>query len=117
MNWSYGIEQPDIFNKNIILGQQVATINCFISKTDEGYKWKSYTLPPNTLDYDSIVSMIILDEYPCCKMQSVINNYLVGKEDPTILKEFNTMQDFRAKAKTEAKTILAYVESNNLWYR
>lgn len=117
MNWNYGVEQPSIFVKNIVLGQQVATINCFISKTDDGYKWKSYTLPPDILDYDSITNTLISDEYPCDKMQSVINNYLVSKEDPTILKEFNTMQDFRAKSKSEAKAILDYVESNNLWYK
>ena len=117
MNWNYGVEQPSIFIKNIILGQQVATVNCLISKTDDGYKWKSYTLPPNVLDYDSIANAIISDEYPTDKMQSLINNYLIGKEDPVILKEFNTMQDFRAKAKAEAKAILEYVELNNLWYR
>ena len=117
MNWYHGIKQPNIFSKNIILGQQVATINYLITKTNDGYKWKSYTLPPNVLDYDSIANAIISDEYPTDKMQSVINNYLIGKEDPVILKEFNTMQDFRAKAKVEAKAIMNYVETNNLWYR
>ena len=116
-DWNYGVEQPNIFIKNIILGIQVAIVNCFITKTDNGYKWKSYTLPPNVLDYDSIANAIISDEYPTDKMQSVINNYLIGKEDPVILKEFNTMQDFRAKAKVEAKAIMDYVETNNLWYR
>ena len=117
MEWNYGAKQPNIFTKDVVLGQQVATVNCFISKTDDGYKWKSYTLPPNVLDYDSIANAIISDEYPTDKMQSVINNYLIGKEDPVILKEFNTMQDFRAKAKAEAKAVLEYVELNNLWYR
>lgn len=117
MNWNYGAEQPNIFIRNIVLGQQVATINYFISKSGDRYKWVSYTLPPNTLDYDSIVNAIISTEYPVDKMLSVISNYLIGKEDPIILKEFNTMQDFRTKAKAEAKAILDYVELNNLWYK
>lgn len=117
MKWDYGEKQPSIFNKNIVLGQQVATINCFISKTEDGYKWKSYTLPPNVLDYDYIVGTLISDEYPCSKMQAIINNYLINKENQIVLEEFNTMQDFRAKAKSEAKAILEYVNSNNLWYR
>lgn len=115
MNWNYGIQQPDIFTKYTILGQQIATINCFISKVDDKYKWKSYTLPPSILDYDSIVNIIISAEYSNDKMQAIVNNYLFDKEDPIIKEEFNTMQEFRKRAKEEVKAILAYVEANNLW--
>ena len=117
MNWNYGTEQPDIFSKNIKLGQQIATINCFISQTEDGFKWSSYTLPPNVLDYDSINNVIISSEYPSDRMQAIINNYLLDPTDTTIKQEFDDMQAFRTKAKAEAHTILDYIDDNNLWAR
>ena len=48
-------------------------------------------------------------------MQAIVNNYLFDKEDPIIKEEFNTMQEFRKRAKEEAKAVLTYVQANNLW--
>ena len=41
-------------------------------------------------------------------MQAVINNYLLDPEDEAVVKEFNTMQAWRKKAKEIAKEALDY---------
>lgn len=118
MNWNIVKEQeqlPIIFSKRIELGQQIATFSVSEKQDNGTYKYQTYTLKPEVLDYDSIVNAIISKEYTNDKMQAIINNYLLDSSNEDTTKEFNDMQAFRKKAKDWAKDLLKYVKDNNLW--
>lgn len=62
------------------------------------------TLPIGVLDYGSIVSAFINNEYPYDRMQAIINNHLLwGESNGT---EYEAMQKYRKKSKDLAKEIV-----------
>lgn len=59
---------------------------------------------------DKIADTIIQSAYPVDKMQALINNYNLGKEDEDYdkhLAEYDEMQQFRKLAKQVAKDVIA----------
>lgn len=89
-------------------GQKIHTIkNINVKELDDGtFEWDSVELPPAKFDYDTIVNALITLYYPNDKMQAVINNYLMDKENKNIVAEFNDMQLWRVEAKEIAMALL-----------
>nr|AIF26681.1 hypothetical protein [uncultured bacterium fosmid pJB83B9] len=58
------------------------------------------------LFYGDLVSAIIRSRYSDDSMQAIINNHLLGDEDPEHLHAYQEMQDWRVTAKAQAKLIL-----------
>lgn len=63
------------------------------------------------LERSRIIDAIISAEYPNDVMQAVVNNYLANQKDAERKEEFNTMQEWRAKAKQVADEVLAFMAS------
>jgi hypothetical protein len=55
--------------------------------------------------YDNIINTLINIVYPQDKMQAIINNYLLDKEENHVV-EFNEMQNYRKHCKDIAKDVL-----------
>lgn len=58
--------------------------------------------------YDNIINTLINIVYPQDKMQAIINNYLLDKEEKHIV-EFNEMQNYRKQCKDIAKSVLTKI--------
>lgn len=62
------------------------------------------------MTYDYIVSNLIKLKYSDDKMQAIINNYLLDSTtDENVVKEFQTMQEWRKLSKVIAKDILSRI--------
>ena len=89
---------------------------------DYKYKWKRVTLPISIWNYSAIVAAIINAAYPADDMQAINNNYLRTLDGSELsiekkaeyISEHNTMNAYRDHAKTVARELLDYAETNNL---
>ena len=61
-------------------------------------------------DYPMLVSAIIRDRYSVDDVEAITQNYLAD-ESAEHVREFNTLQDWRALAKSEAKNIIEYSQN------
>ena len=59
-----------------------------------------------------IIDAIVSAAYPNDVMQAVINNYLLEPDNPERIEQFNTMQAWRAEAKSVATEVLSVIDSN-----
>lgn len=84
----------------------IINFNIELDEENHYYTWESVKLPHGEFDYESIVNAMISYKYPTDKMQAIINNYLLDKNDPNSIKEFNDMQAWRKYSKEYAKDIL-----------
>lgn len=58
--------------------------------------------------YDNIINTLVNIVYPQDKMQAIINNYLLDKDEKHIV-EFNEMQNYRKQCKDIAKSLLTKI--------
>lgn len=63
------------------------------------------------LFYGDLVSAIIRSHYSDDSMQAIINNHLLGDEEPEHLQAYREMQDWRVTAKAQAKLILNVLDN------
>ena len=98
-------EMPKAVSYTKHLGMRVLTINYGVEKVDEPdemngkYRYASVTLPAGVMDYRTIVSAIVNNEYSNDEMQAVINNYMLDPDDEEVRNEWDMMQAVRAYAK------------------
>lgn len=72
----------------------------------ENFKIYELSIKHGFYNYPCLVNQLISMRYPNDVMQAIINNYLLDKDDPAILAEFNEMQEWRKDCKTFAKVLL-----------
>lgn len=107
-----------------------------VSGSEEGYKYSYYSVsvPMTHWNYSGIVNAIVTAEYPAEMMQAIMNNYhqetdlaklidllrttqnfnklrsamndWLSSRDQDIVKEYETMQEWRKMAKDTAREIL-----------
>lgn len=71
---------------------------------------KAYCVRLNQpLTRSRIVDAIVSAAYPNDVMQAVVNNYLASPDDEESLASFNTMQEWRKKAKAVATEIMQMI--------
>lgn len=102
------MNKPKLFEKKYYNNRFYYTIkfNVMYKKSEAEWTWDSVNLPYGKFDYDTIVNAIVSYRYPADKMQAIINNYLLDKDDQKVIDEFNEMQEWRKYAKSHAKEIL-----------
>lgn len=82
---------------------------------DGSWNWSYITLSPGSLNYDEIVSKLILLKYDQDKLMSIINNYLNDSSSEEYKSEFLVMQAWRTEAKKIATQAIQYAIENGLW--
>ena len=82
---------------------------------DGSWSWSQISLSPGGLNYNEIVSKLILLKYYQDKFMSIINNYLNNSSSEDYKTEFLVMQAWRTEAKKIATQAIQYATENGLW--
>ena len=72
-----------------------------------------YTLEDYT-DKDTIINTIVRDKYSASQVEAIVNNYLLDMDNKEYLKEFNELQEWRKEAKSIAKKVNDFIQTNDL---
>lgn len=78
-----------------------------IQNADGTWNYEEIEMPVNVWSRDDIVKAIVRAHYPQDVMESVINNHLDSPETDEHKAEWETMQEWRHKAKEWADEILS----------
>ena len=82
---------------------------------DGSWSWSQISLSPGGLNYNEIVSKLILLKYDQDKSMSIINNYLNNSSSEDYKTEFLVMQAWRTEAEKIANQAIKYAKENGLW--
>ena len=82
---------------------------------DGSWSWSQISLSPDGLNYNEIVSKLILLKYDQDKSMSIINNYLNNSSSEDYKTEFLVMQAWRTEAEKIATQAIQYATENGLW--
>lgn len=93
-------------NKEVIKAQARYMVILSEDNSSESLPYIIY-IKAGDMTYDRLVSRLININYSNDNIQAIINNYLLDKDDQSILDEFNNLQEWRKKCKSVAKRILA----------
>ena len=101
-------DKPNIIEKLRGKYQYYYTVkfNIYFDEDRGSWMYDIVKLPFGDPTYDTIVDAMISYKYPTDKMQAIINNYLLDREDESANKEFNDMQEWRRFSKEYAIEIM-----------
>lgn len=110
-----GSKKPALVTYKIKL-MKIFLINIDTHKEENGdWSWFQVELSPGKLEYDDIVTKLILSKYDSDKISSIVNNYLSDSTSPDYRAEYSIMQSWRNRAKEIAKEAIQYAIDNGLW--
>lgn len=110
-----GNKKPALVTYKIKL-MKIFLINIDTHKEEDGsWSWFQVELSPGKLDYDDIVTKLILSKYDNDKISSIVNNYLLDSTSSEYKADYSIMQSWRNRAKEIAKEAIQYAIDNGLW--